>query len=192
MNQSTDEVGPSFLDAFCTILIQEHRGSKMTLAQWAHASEVDLHSLKLLREGIRAIRCEYAVRLCCGLGLGFERVLREAIQLKFKTADERRCAWKCQLIYDSSAHNLLPVRDARAFVAALCSELGCRVAESGKSFSQLARECRMERTVISRLKQPGRQNPSLQSLFELSCAVACQLDVQARKVASALQPSQGK
>jgi DNA-binding phage protein len=192
MNQMTDETGPSFLDAFCTILIQEHRGSKMSLAQWARASQVELRSLKFLREGMRAIRCEYAVRLCCGLRLSFDRVLREAIQLKFKTPDGKRCAWKCQLISDSSAHDLMPARDARAFAAALCSALARQVADSGKNFSELAMESGMERTVISRLNQPGRQNPSLQSLYELSCAVGCQLDVQARKVASALQPSQGK
>jgi hypothetical protein len=42
--------------------------------------------------------------------------------------------------------------------------------------------------VISRLGQAGRQNPSLQSLFDLSCALACQLDGLAREVSEPLQP----
>jgi len=191
MDQVMTRIGPSFVEAFCTILIQEHRGSNFTLAQWARASGVDLHSLKFLREKFRSIRCEYAARLCCGLGLSFERVISEAIQLKFKTVEESRCAWKSQLIYEPSARNTMLVQDTKEFVAALCFQIGCQAVESGKSFSQLSRESCMERTVISRLRVPGRQNPSLQALFDLSSAINCQLDVVAKTVASNLGATQG-
>jgi DNA-binding phage protein len=83
------------------------------------------------------------------------------------------------------------VQDTKEFVAALCFQIGCQAVESGKSFSQLSRESCMERTVISRLRVPGRQNPSLQALFDLSSAINCQLDVVAKTVASNLGATQG-
>lgn len=188
MDAMPDEEEPSFLDAFCTLLIREQRGSAMSLAQWARASGVELRSLKLLVEGVRAVRCTYAIRLCWGLQLSFARVLREAIQLKFQTPAGKRCAWRSHLLKDRSAFEARPAREAAQLAAALCDALARRVADSGRSFSELARASGVERTVISRLGQAGRQNPSLQSLFDLSCALACQLDGLAREVSEPLQP----
>lgn len=192
MDLKTEEVEPSFLHAFCTILIREHLGSGLSLAQWARTSGVELRSLKLLLDGFRAIRCVYAIRLCCGLQLSFARVLREAIQLKFNTSAGRRCAWRSRLLGDLSAHDDTPAQEAETLAASLCSALARRIAHSGRSFSELARESGVERTVISRLGQPGRQNPSLQSLFDLSCAMACQLDVLAKEVSEPLKRVQRK
>jgi hypothetical protein len=192
MDLMTEEVETSLLDAFCTILIREHRGSGLTMAEWARASGVELRSLKLLIDGVRAIRCEYAIRLCCGLRLGFARVLSEAIQLKFKTPAGRRCAWRSHLLEDRSALDDTPAQQTVKIAALLCNALACRIAESGRSFSDLARASGVDRTVISRLGQAGRQNPSLQALFDLSCAMACQLDVLARDVSKPLQPVQKK
>ncbi len=192
MDQMNEEMEPAFLEAFCTILIREHRGSGLSLAQWARASGVELRSLKLLIDGVRAIRCEYAIRLCCGLRLSFARVLREAIQLKFKTPAGRRCAWRSCLLGDPSAQGDTPAQQAGELAASLCAALACRIADSGQSFSALSRQSGVERTVISRLGKAGRQNPSLQALFDLSCAMACQLDVLARDVSKPLQPVQKK
>lgn len=192
MDQTTEVSEPAFLEAFCTILIREHRGSGLSLAQWARASGVELRSLKLLIDGVRAIRCEYAIRLCCGLRLSFARVLCEAIQLKFKTPAGRRCAWRSRLLEDRSAHDDTPSEGAARLAASLCAGLARRIADSGRSFSELARQSGVERTVISRLAQVGRQNPSLQSLFDLSCAMACQLDVLAREVSDSLKTTHKK
>ena len=179
MDLMTEEMEPSFLDAFWTILIQEHRGSEMSLAQWARASEVDLHSLKMLINEVRGISCTYAIRLCCGLQLNFARVVREAIQLKFKTPTGKRCVWRSYLMKDRSAFDATSAKEAENIAASLCSALADRITNSGRSFLELARESGVGRTVISRLGQVGRQNPSLQSLFDLSCALGCQLDVLA-------------
>jgi hypothetical protein len=179
MDLMTEEMEPSFLDAFWTILIQEHRGSEMSLAQWARASEVDLHSLKKLIDEVRGISCTYAIRLCCGLQLNFARVVREAIQLKFKTPTGKRCVWRSYLMKDRSAFDATSAKEAENIAASLCSALADRITNSGRSFLELARESGVGRTVISRLGQVGRQNPSLQSLFDLSCALGCQLDVLA-------------
>lgn len=187
MNLKIEEVAPSFLDAFCTILIREHRGSGLSLAEWARASGVELRSLKLLIDGVRAIRCVYAIRLCCGLRLSFARVLRESIQLKFKTPAGKRCAWRSCLLGDHTALDYRPAQEAEELAAFLCSALARSIVHSGRSFSELARQSGVERTVISRLGQAGRQNPSLQSLFDLSCAMACQLDVLAEEVAESLK-----
>jgi hypothetical protein len=188
----SEEIEPTFLDAFWTILIQEHRGSDLSLAKWARASGVELRSLKLLLERPRAIRCAYAIRLCCGLQLSFVRMLREAIQLKFNTPPGRRCAWRPRLLQDLSAHDATPAHDAGNLAASICTALARSTADSGRSFSALARESGVERTVISRLDQAGRQNPSLLSLFDLGCALACQLDVLVGQVCEPLKPSQKK
>lgn len=192
MRLTTEEEEPSLRNAFCTILILEHRGSSRCLAQWARDSGVELRSLKLLLDDVRAIRCVYAIRLCCGLQLSFARVLREAIQLKFNTPAGSRCAWRSRLLEDLSAHDDRPAQEAGKLAASLCSALARRIAHSGRSFSELARQSGVERTVISRLGQPGRQNPSLQSLFDLSCAMACQLDVLAKEVSEPLKRVQRK
>jgi len=192
MRLMTKEEEPSLLDAFCTILIREHRGSGRSMARWARDSGVELRSLKLLLDGVRAIRCVYAIRLCCGLQLSFVRVLREAIQLKFNTSAGRRCAWRSRLLGDHSAYDDTPAQEAGKLAASLCGALARRIAHSGRSFSDLARQSGVERTVISRLGQPGRQNPSLQSLFDLSCVMACQLDVLAKEVSESLKRMQRK
>ncbi len=179
LNLMNQEIEHSFRDAFWTILIQEHRGSEMSLAQWARASEVDLHSLKMLIDEVRGIHCKYAIRLCCGLQLNFARVVREAIQLKFKTPTGKRCVWRSCLMKDRSAFDATSAQEAKNIAASLCSALADRITDSGRSFSELARESGVERTVISRLGQVGRQNPYLHSLFDLSCALGCQLDVLA-------------
>lgn len=179
MDLMTEEVEPSFLDAFCTILIREHGGSGLSDAKWARASGVELRSLKLFIDEVRPISCKYAIRLCCGHHLSFARVLSEAIKLKYKTLAGRRCAWRPCLLEDRSALDFTPAHEAEKIAAGLCEELARRIANSGRSFLELARESGVGRTVISRLGQANRQNPSLQSLFKLSCAMNCQLDVLA-------------
>ena len=192
MNLMNQEIEHSFRDAFWTILIQEHRGSEMSLAQWARASEVDLHSLKLLIDEVRGIHCTYAIRLCCGLQLNFARVVREAIQLKFKTPTGKRCAWRPYLQEDRSAFDATSPQEAGNIAASLCAAFAQRITDSRRSFSELARESGVGHTVISRLGQAGRQNPSLQSLFDLSCALGCQLDVLAREVSYTLKTTHKK
>ena len=192
MNQMSEEIEPTFLDAFWTVIIQEHRGSDLSLAQWARASGVDSRSLNLLLKRPRAIRCAYAIRLCCGLQLSFVRMLSESIHLKFNTPVGRRCAWRSRLLEDLSAHDTTPAHDAGKLATSICTALARSIADSGRSFSELARESGVGRTVISRLGQAGRQNPSLLSLFDLSCALACQLDVLVSKVSEPLKPAQKK
>jgi DNA-binding phage protein len=187
MEMMTEEDEPSFLDAFCTILIREHLGSGRSLSQWARASGVEPRSLKRLINKVRPIGCTYGIRLCCGLQLSFARVFREAIQLKFKTPVGRRCAWRFQLLEDPSAVEKRTANEAKKIATHLCTWLARRIADSGRNFTELALQSGVERTVISRLGQVGRQNPSLQSLFDLSCAMDCQLDVLAWEVSQSLE-----
>lgn len=192
MNPMTKDVESTFLDAFWTILIQECRGSDLSIAQWARAAGVDLHSLKQFRDEVRPIQCSYGIRLCYGLQLSFARVLREAIQLNFKTPVGRRCAWRSQLLKDPSAIDKRPANEAEKIATYLCAGLARRIADSGRNFSELARQSGVDRTVISRLGQPGRQNPSLKSLFNLSCVIGCQLDVLAWEVSQPFEFAQKK
>lgn len=189
MNQTTEEVNASLMEAFWTILIIEHRHSYLSLAQWARDSRVELRSLKMLTDLCRAVRCEYAIRLCCGLRLSFPRVLHEAIELKLRTPKGKRCAWRSRLLEDLSARDVISAEDSGAIAASVCAALARRITDSGRSFSELARESGVERTVISRLDKPGRQNPSLQSLFDLSVVVGCSLDVLATEALAAFQKS---
>lgn len=180
--------GAAFMLAFRTVLICEQIAAKIGRPAWAKAAGVDRRSLERFAENRRDVSCVYAWRLCESLGLRFGVVVEKAVGILFQQENHERLTWKPSLLPKASSTVFeVSEKTARRFSKRLCLLLADKLDGGGLSQSEVARRSGVDRTALSRLRDPSRQNLTLPVLFDVALALGEPLDTLARTAAKACQ-----